>query len=168
MVFEKEVEREKKVRELIHHALEERSEAFRDRVIRVVLRAGIDADDPIFLIVLALGSVEIMLHEIPATLERREAKLNHLVEALEAQYERFRVAADDVTTVIHDSESRIKKLITLKLPGDGNRIQSIAKIAGFGAGTFALGILLAQPIIRLSASVLCHTTDTCEEGEKMK
>jgi hypothetical protein len=168
MVFQKEADRERKIRELVNYALEERSEVYRERVLRVIMRAEIDPDDPLFLVILALGSVEVMLHELPATLERREAKLNHLVEALEAQYERFRVAADDVTTVIHDSESRIKKLITLKLPGDGNRIQSIAKIAGLGAIAFALGILLSQPIIRLSSSVLCHTTSTCEEGEKVK
>lgn len=162
MVFQREAEREKRIRELVNHVLEERSEAYRERVIRVILRAGIDPDDPLFLVILALGSVEVMLHELPATLERREAKLNHLVETLEAQYERFKVAVDDVTTVTQDAEGRIKKLIALKLPGDRRTPQNLGTVAGVIAIAFLLGIGLAKPVNHVGTTLLCHLTNTCQ------
>jgi hypothetical protein len=162
MVLQKnELEREKTIRSLVELTLEERDKDSQERVIRFVLRSGIDPDDPIFLIILTLGFMEVVLHDIPKTLERREAKLNHLLEAAEAQYERIKFAADDITVVTRDAVTQIRKLIQVKLPpaAYGTRRGTLGMVMVAG---LVMGVALAKPIVSLGTIAHDHLTNTCQ------
>jgi hypothetical protein len=161
-----ELEREKEIRRLVEFAFEEREKDFQERVIQFVFRSGIDPGDPTFLFALTSGFTEAVLYDIPKTLERREAKLNHLVESAEAQYERIKVAADDITVVTRDAVTQIRKLIQVKLPpaAYGTRRGTLGMVLVAG---LILGLVLAKPISNLRAIAHCHLTNTCQnKGDK--
>lgn len=59
-----------KTQDLLDVVLEGKTEEFRRRVLDLVVKTGLEADDPIFLVLLATGRLEVLLEESPLALER--------------------------------------------------------------------------------------------------
>lgn len=59
-----------KTQNLLDVVLEGKTEEFRRRVLDLVVKTGLEPDDPIFLVLLATGRLEVLLEESPLALER--------------------------------------------------------------------------------------------------
>ncbi|BAY86043.1 hypothetical protein NIES267_55490 [Calothrix parasitica NIES-267] len=55
--------------ELLAEALKGKSEDFKQRVVDFAFRSGLSKDDPLFLIMVATGQLEVMLEDAPQTLQ---------------------------------------------------------------------------------------------------
>ncbi|MEO1433791.1 MAG: DUF6753 family protein [Cyanobacteria bacterium J06633_8] len=55
--------------ELLAEALKGRSEEFKQRVVDFAFRSGLSKDDPLFLVLVATGQLEVMLEDAPQTLQ---------------------------------------------------------------------------------------------------
>ncbi|MDJ0733553.1 MAG: hypothetical protein QNJ47_05595 [Nostocaceae cyanobacterium] len=55
--------------QLLAEALQGKSEAFKKRVLDFVLSCGLSPDDPLFLVLIATGQLEVMLEDAPKSLE---------------------------------------------------------------------------------------------------
>ncbi|MBV6625130.1 MAG: hypothetical protein KI793_19755 [Rivularia sp. (in: Bacteria)] len=55
--------------ELLAEALKGKSEEFKQRVVDFAFRSGLSKDDPLFLIMVATGQLEVMLEDAPKTLQ---------------------------------------------------------------------------------------------------
>ncbi|BAY84468.1 hypothetical protein NIES267_39640 [Calothrix parasitica NIES-267] len=55
--------------ELLAEALKGKSEDFKQRVVDFAFRSGLSKDDPLFLVLVATGQLEVMLEDAPQTLQ---------------------------------------------------------------------------------------------------
>ncbi|BAY84724.1 hypothetical protein NIES267_42200 [Calothrix parasitica NIES-267] len=64
-----EKEKPKTPDELLAEALKGKSEDFKQRVVDFAFRSGLSKDDPLFLVLVATGQLEVMLEDAPQTLQ---------------------------------------------------------------------------------------------------
>jgi hypothetical protein len=166
MEYLKNLEKEKEIRDLVHIILKDRPEAFQDRVIQMLLRSGIDANDPVILPILSCGTVEATVHELPITLERYEARLNQISEKIEVQSDHLNTTANDIFKTCRELESRNKRLVALKLPGLQSSQPKITQLLCVALATFAITLTFSDPIKKLGSDVFCHTIKICKVNTK--
>jgi hypothetical protein len=108
---------------LLAEALSGKSEAFKRRILDFALGFGVSQDDPLFLVLVATGQLEVMLKEAPETLQllfqnwnRDLARNLELVE--QVAVERQKVAIDRAAhALVHKAQlSEGKQLLTAVFP----------------------------------------------------
>ncbi|MDF5724912.1 MAG: hypothetical protein PUP91_31545 [Rhizonema sp. PD37] len=104
-----------KTQDLLNAVLSGKTEEFQRRVLDVVVKTGLEPDDPVFLVLLATGRLEVLLEDSPQALERlfkgwtNEIKRTlDLVEqtTLEQQKSAIAVAAGDLIRQAERKEAR--------------------------------------------------------------
>ncbi|NJL78273.1 MAG: hypothetical protein HC836_32120 [Richelia sp. RM2_1_2] len=108
---------------LLAEALKGKSEAFKKRVLDFALSCGLSQDDPLFLVLIATGQLEVMLEDAPQTLQllfktwNRDLARN-LEQVEQVAVERQKVAIDRAAHALirkaQFAESR--KLLTAVFP----------------------------------------------------
>jgi hypothetical protein len=63
--------------DLLAEALKGKSEDFKRRVLDFAFRSGLSQDDPLFLVLVATGHLEVMLEDAPETLQLLFKNWNH-------------------------------------------------------------------------------------------
>ncbi|AFZ11371.1 hypothetical protein Cri9333_0397 [Crinalium epipsammum PCC 9333] len=95
--------------QLIDYALENQSDEFKSKVLAIAYKAKVQPDDPLFLVLLATGQLELMLKRAPNSIE---LKFNNSLIALQdklAAYEKAAVMSQTaaisqaVTSLVHKS-----------------------------------------------------------------
>jgi hypothetical protein len=76
--------------QLVDYALEGQSDEFRSKVLSVVYKAKVQPDDPLFLVLLATGQLELMLKRAPNSIE---LKFNDSLTALQDKLANYEKAA---------------------------------------------------------------------------
>ena len=109
--------------QLLSEALKGKSEAFKKRVLDFALSCGLSQDDPLFLVLVATGQLEVMLEDAPETLKLLFKNWNrdlarNLEKVEEVAVERQKVAIDRAAHALirkaQFAESR--KLLTAVFP----------------------------------------------------
>jgi hypothetical protein len=156
---------------LLLEALSGKSEAFKRRVIDFALGFGVSQDDPLFLILIATGQLEVMLNDAPETLQllfqnwnRDLARNLELVE--QVAVERQKVAIDRAAhALVQKAQLREgKQLLTAVFPA------AILLFFTLAIG-FIMGILLPEWITGMLGGGYTRvqaTTLTWNELEGMK
>ncbi|MEM7714295.1 MAG: DUF6753 family protein [Cyanobacteria bacterium P01_A01_bin.68] len=94
---------------LILEALKGKSENFKQKVLDFAFKTGLAEDDPLFLVLVATGQLEVMLEEAPETLKVLFKSWNHdlannLEKVEQVAVERQKVAIDRAAeALIHES-----------------------------------------------------------------
>jgi hypothetical protein len=110
-------EREKS---LLQQFLDDKDDAFRARVLDIVVKHGIPTDDPLFLIHMELGATQVMCQELPAALEMKveEARELHGKLAREAIDSHRSTVGATVRDLIAKTESlQLRRPYRVLMPG---------------------------------------------------
>ncbi|MEM7581646.1 MAG: DUF6753 family protein [Mastigocoleus sp.] len=133
--------------ELLTEALKGKSENFKNKVLNFAFSSGLSQDDPLFLLLIATGQLEVMLEEAPETLKVLFKSWNHdlannLEKVEQVAVERQKVAIDRAAqALIHQSLLREgRNIINSVLPA------SVVFFLIFSVG-FISGILMPSWIV---------------------
>ncbi len=127
---------------LLRQFLDDKDEAFRARVLDIVVKHGIPVNDPLFLIHMELGATQVMCQELPAALEAKveEARGLHDKLARAAIDSHRSEVGKTVKALIDKTESlQLKRPYRVLLPGLAlfALVFSLGALAG-RAGTVSL------------------------------
>jgi hypothetical protein len=95
--------------DLLAEALKGKSENFKRRVLDFTIRSGLSQDDPLFLVLVATGQLEVMLEDAPQTLQLlfkswNQDLANNLEKVEQVAVQRQKVAIDRAAqALIHES-----------------------------------------------------------------
>lgn len=118
---------------LLDLALEGKSEEFKARVLEIVYRSRVEIDDPLFLVLVATGRLEVLLEDAPQDWEARFQRWRGLMQAELQAYtlaakegQRLAVAAQQVAiaraaeTLVKEAERKeAKRFFRSTLPAMG-------------------------------------------------
>ena len=150
---------------LLKSLLNGRSEAEQKRVWQILAQTEVTPDDPMFLIMIAVGSIEALVSTVPETLARREKILTDVAENLQGQLADFQQTANDIVSISGTLEAKLKA----KLPRMAERsTRQVKELLLSGAIAFLAGILFGTPLLNLSLKAACHPLPAlCSEEEAL-
>lgn len=125
-------------RDLLSELLFDKSPEFRNKVLSIVNRFGIDSSDPLFLILISTGRLEVLLQETPDSLERifhnwtLEMQRSHQLVERELIERQKSAIAQAASELIRKAEA--KKGNSMK--------ESMLSIGSFLLGVFLFGFLI--------------------------
>ncbi|ACK74012.1 hypothetical protein PCC7424_5438 (plasmid) [Gloeothece citriformis PCC 7424] len=105
---------------LLVQVLDDKDVIFRAKVLNLVVKHGLNGNDPLFLVLIAVGSLQVMLEEAPAALEItiEEMKKSSYKASLEAIAQTQKLVAASVRELIGKTEAiQMKRPSKVLIPG---------------------------------------------------
>lgn len=91
--------------------LKDKSNAYKGRILEYVRNAKVDADDPTFVLMVALGNLEAMLVDLPQTIESGGAKSLEQIKAIITKFQTQSLGSvAEIQAKIETIESLAKKI----------------------------------------------------------
>ncbi len=122
------------VRSLLEGILANKDDEFVEKVMTMVIQLGIDPDDPLFVVLGALGNLEFLLEEAPASLQLQFQQWKEDMGKLQAQEHRKAIA-----DYKRDISRAVGELLTLTEKRASRSFQSLVPAGAILLGTFCLG-----------------------------
>jgi hypothetical protein len=95
--------------------LKDKSNEYKGRVLEYVRKAKVEADDPTFILMAALGNLDVALVELPKTIEasanKSTGEINQAIVELRTMFQAAGKQAQVQIAAINDAEVRVKKQI---------------------------------------------------------
>ena len=145
---------------LLEEFLAEKSESERAKIWQIVAKTKIDEDDPIFLIMVAMATVENAVVKIPEQLERRESKLQELNLTLTDRIEDFESVANDIVSSAACLDKRLKTRTPGLFSKRGDWLTQ-KRLASAVCIAFLAGTLFGQLAIKAISSIACESASIC-------
>lgn len=131
-----------KPEDLLTEAMDGKSDEFKRRVMDFVGKSGLEPDDPLFLVLVATGRLEVLLEDAPDTLEQlfknwsRELSRNlSLVESATIERQKLAIAKAAGELIKKAEQQEARRLFT-----------SIVPAAGLVVAILGLGFILGMSI----------------------
>ncbi len=123
------------VRSLLEGILANKDSEFVRKVMTMVLKLGIHPDDPLFVVLGALGNLEFLLEQAPASLQLQFNEWKEDIGQIQ-QKEHKKAIAD----YKHDISHAVGELITLTEKRASRSFQSLVPAGAILLGTFCFGL----------------------------
>ncbi|WP_013325713.1 DUF6753 family protein [Gloeothece verrucosa] len=133
---------------LLVQVLDDKDTIFRAKVLNLVVKHGLNANDPLFLVLIAVGSLQVMLEEAPAALELtiEDMRKHQQKTSVDAVASTQKLIAASVKELIGKTEAlQLKRPSKVLIPG----LALFAAVFGFG---FISGIGATVSVNQLASS----------------
>jgi DNA polymerase III delta prime subunit len=111
---------DEQTKSLMAEVLEDKDVGFRAKVLNLVVRYGLSGNDPLFLMLIAIGNLQVMLEEAPAalTLSLEELRSKQEKSASEAVARTQSLVAESVRELIKKTETlQLRRPFKILMPG---------------------------------------------------
>lgn len=151
--------------ELIESLLAGKSDAIKKQVWEILAKTKIPPDDPIFLVLVAMGTIEASIVDIPRTLERREEVLSRIAQVLEEQGDDLERVANDIVKVSQKLNSDLERMVKVKLPQTRAVQPKLKELILVGAIGLLFGTIFGRPVVDLAQ---CQISQNCPPAQVKK
>ncbi|NEP20011.1 MAG: hypothetical protein F6J97_24505 [Leptolyngbya sp. SIO4C1] len=133
---------------------------------KVLAHSDIKADDPTFLIMVAVRTIEVLTAEIPKQLVTREAILTQLSDQINEQLKDFEQITNEITLSSRTLERKLKA----QLPKiSRNSTPKLKELAVAVAIAFLAGGIFFRPLVRVTRSASCERVPIlCLDSETLE
>ena len=138
---------------LLQKLLHGKSEAEQKRVWEIVAKTGIAEDDPMFIAMVAMGSIEAAVVEIPKTVSLQEERLSETVDTLTEKIEELREYTLGLTALSKNLDKRLKMRLPRASRNSGLLARELIGVALMGLLT---GTLFGRPLLSFVGSEICE------------
>ena len=128
-------EYEEPVHTLLEEILANKDEEFVKKLMTMVIKLGVNPDDPLFVVLGALGNLEFLLEQAPASLQLQFNEWKEDIGQIQ-QKEHKKAIAD----YKHDISHAVGELITLTEKRASRSFQSLVPAGAILLGTFCFGL----------------------------
>lgn len=143
---------------LLQVLLAEKSEAERAKIREIVARTEVDEDDPLFLIMVSLSSIQVGVTDIPDQLKHLIRLFELSVADTKSQFEGFEHTAHEIVQASSFLERRLKTQIP-KI--NQQRARNLKELAFSVAIAFLAGIIFGRPLLGAIKAVSCEYGNLC-------
>lgn len=138
---------------LLQKLLHGKSEAEQKRVWEIVAKTGIAEDDPMFIAMVAMGSIEAAVVDIPKAVSLQEERLSETVDTLTEKIGELREYTLGLTALSKNLDKRLKMRLPRASRNSGLLARELIGVALMGLLT---GTLFGRPLLSLVGGEICE------------
>jgi hypothetical protein len=127
---------------LLDLALEGKSERFKRQVLELVVKTGTDPEDPLFLMLVSTGRLEVMLQETPAELNALFQQWTGQIQQNLIDYQKTAVAQQKKAI----AESTLSLIRQAETAQRSRFLGSVVPAMGFLLGAVGLGVIIGLAV----------------------
>jgi biopolymer transport protein ExbB/TolQ len=110
-----------------------------------------------FLVLVAMGTIEASMVEIPRALERREEVLSRLAQVLEEQSDDLERVSNDIVNVSKKLNSDLERMLKIKIPQASQGMQpKLKELLLIGAIGVLFGTVFGSPLVGFVKQGACQ------------